>query len=362
MMPGEVKVKEQRYRVFIAHDVPELGDIAVETSYELVKHQCIPMGIGLSPSANNNHWEIMRAMIDESDVVFLLVGNSYGQLSPSGVSYVHMAYIYASTQGKPIFPFCLNPPDSEKSTNAHLIEFRKLLSSHKVRYWTVEADLRKQLLMAVRKVKTAHNIGLMPASSKSQTVAPVVVSNPVSQTNHMSEIKALKRELEEAKKALALNSSSGSITTGASSARPASVGVASKNKTVMVSYSAKVFRGGNFKTITDSWNMTWDSIFLAVAPHMLKPISEEKMRLVISASLATDVQEPIKKRYPESHAVADIRLSNDSINRIKIYLRGQDLIREVMQGRDIRWKLTDAGDAYLTELYSEQPVSSSLSS
>lgn len=360
MMPGEVKVKEQRYRVFIAHDVPELGAIAVETSFELVKHQCIPMGIGLTPSANNNHWEIIRAMIDESDVVFLLVGNSYGQLSPSGVSYVHMAYIYASTQGKPIFPFCLNPPDSEKSTNAHLIEFRKLLSSHKVRYWTVEADLRKQLLMAVRKVKTAHNIGLVLPSSKTQAVTPVVVSNAVPQTNQMKEIKALKRELEEAKKALALNSP---VTgQGTASAKPAALGASSKNKTVMVSYSAKVFRGGNFKTITDSWNMSWDSIFLAVAPHMLKPISEEKMRLVISSALATDVQEPIKKRYPESHAVADIRLSNDSINRIKIYLRGQDLIREVMQGRDIRWKLTDAGDAYLTELYSEQPISSSISS
>ncbi|GLQ32063.1 DUF4062 domain-containing protein [Litoribrevibacter albus] len=349
MMLSEVQVKEQRYRVFIAHDVSELGAIAVEASFELVKHQCIPMGIGLNPSSQNNHWDVIRAMIDESDVVFLLVGDSYGQLSPSGVSYVHMAYIYATTQGKPIFPFCLKRSEVSGMVNAHLGEFRKLLSSHKVRYWTVEADLRKQLLMAIRKIKTAQKIGLLPVSAKPSVTVSAGVKNHLSQSSQMKEIKALKQELEEAKKALAINST-------------ALVRGPSKNKTVMVSFSAKVFSGGNFKTISETWSMTWDSIFLAVAPHMLKPISEEKMRLVISAVLATDVQAPIKEKYPESHAVADIRLTNDSINRIKIYLRGQDLIREVMQGRDIRWKLTESGDAYLTELYTEQPISNSFSS
>ena len=351
MTPREVKVKDQRFRVFLAHDVTELGELAVDLSYELVKHQCIPMGIGMKPAVDNNHWDIIRAMIDESDAVFLVIGNSYGDLSPSGVSYVHMAYIYATTQGKPIFPFCLKESESSNVRNAHLEEFRKLLSSHKVRFWTVEADLRKQLLMAIRKLKSAHNLGLMPIESESSHVpaAVPVPGTPVSPPHQMKQIRALKRELEEAKKALA--------TTPETPQKNRS-----KNKYVMVSYSAKVFSGGNFKIITDTWNMTWDSIFLAVAPHMLKPISEEKMRLVISAALATDVQSPIKQQHPNSHAVADIRLSSDSMNRVKIYLRGQDLIREVMQGRDIRWKLTESGDQHLTELYTNQPMASSSSS
>ncbi|MFC3150215.1 DUF4062 domain-containing protein [Litoribrevibacter euphylliae] len=354
----EVEVKDQRYRVFIAHDVTELESVAVEASFELVKHQCIPMGIGLNPSSQNNHWEVTRSMIDESDVVFLLVGNSYGELSPSGVSYVHMAYIYATTQGKPIFPFCLKSSEASVSKSAHLQEFRKFLSSHKVRYWTCLTDLRKQLLMAIRKLKSAHNLGLMPVSSQSTITSQENVSGQLSQTNQMKEIKALKRELEEAKKALA----SAPSTLVTSSNVALSKVAPSRNKRVTVSFSAKVFSGGNFKTISETWNMTWDTVFLAVAPHMLKPISEEKIRLVISAALASDVQEPIKARYPDSHAVADIRLSNDSINRIKIYLRGQDLIREVMQGRDIRWMLTESGDAYLTELYTDQSATTSINS
>lgn len=358
----EVKVKDQRYRVFIAHDVTELESVAIEASFELVKHQCIPMGIGLKPASQNNHWEIIRSMIDESDVVFLIVGDSYGELSPSGVSYVHMAYIYATTQGKPILPFCLKSAEEMVNKSAHLKEFRKFLSSHKVRYWTCMTDLRKQLLMAIRKVKSAHNLGLMPVASQKVTVAKGVteesVQGQLSQSSQMKEIKALKRELEEAKKALASAPTSLMSSSNVAISKVAS----SKNKQVTVSFSAKVFSGGNFKTISETWNMTWDGIFLAVAPHMLKPISEEKMRLVISAALASDVQEPIKARYPDSHAVADIRLSNDSINRIKIYLRGQDLIREVMQGRDIRWMLTESGDAYLTNLYSDQSVTSTMNS
>jgi hypothetical protein len=354
-------VKDQRYRIFIAHDALELGQLATDISYELVKHRCIPLGIGLRPSADNHHWDIIRAMIDESDALILLVGNSYGELSPSGVSYVHMAYIYASTQGKKIFPLCQKSSDGDLS-NAHLNEFKKLLSSHEIRYWTVEAELRKQLLLDIRKIRTRRNLGLIPIGQVSETstlplpakeasqltVVPPVISEVVAASTQNAEILQLRKELEEARRALA------SPQTTSEAKRPKV-----KSKNVMVSYSAKVFTGGNFKTITEACSMSWDAIFLAVAPHMLSPVSEEKMRLVISAALATEVQTPIKTQYPNSHAVADIRLSNDSMNRIKIHLRGQDLIKEIMQGRDIRWKLTKSGDQHLTELYSKQSVAGS---
>ncbi len=348
-------MKDQRYRVFIAHDVDELQGVAVKVGYELVKHKCLPLGLGLSPALNNNHWDVTRAMIDESDVVFLLIGNSYGTLSPSGVSYVHMAYIYATTQGKPIYPFCLkSSAEQATSKNTHIQEFRKLLSVHKVRTWTMESDLNKQLLMAIRKLKAVRSIGLLPASEQNASKIESSFSpslNTVTLSSQSQEIKQLRKELEAAKKELSVYESS--VSTSANKPKI-------RNKFVLIAYSAKVFSGGNFKTITENWNMSWDDIFLAVAPHMLSAISEEKMRLVISASLATHVQAPIKQQYPNSHAVADVRLTNESMNRIKIYLRGQDLIREVMQGRDIRWRLTEVGDEQLTELYSNQSLAKTI--
>lgn len=353
-------MKDQRYRVFIAHDVGELQDTAVALGHELLKHKCLPLGLGLKPSSANNHWDIIRAMIDESDAVFLVIGNSYGNLSPSGVSYVHMAYIYATTQGKVIYPFCLKTLSDKKANDAHIEEFRKLLSVHKIRFWCGKEDLNKQLLMAVRKLKSLQQIGLVPAGAEVKEkafVPPVINSSVTTTTLQNQEIAKLKKELEETKRELS-HYESYSNPNGASNS--ASNKPKLRNKFVLISYSAKVFSGGNFKTITESWNMSWDDIFLAVAPHMLTAISEEKMRLVISAALATHVQAPIKQQYPNSHAVADVRLTNESMNRVKIYLRGQDLIQEVMQGRDIRWKLTDIGDEQLTELYSNQSLARSV--
>ncbi len=46
-----------------------------------------------------------RRCIDDCDYLFMLVGDSYGKLHNTGVSQLHLSYIYAKTKAKPIVIF-----------------------------------------------------------------------------------------------------------------------------------------------------------------------------------------------------------------------------------------------------------------
>lgn len=354
----EVRVEERRYRVYLAHDANELPELAIRASSELIKHKCLPLGVGLSPSAFNDQWKVVKAMIDEADVVLLMLGTCYGELSPSGVSYVHMAYIYASTQGKLIIPLCQK---KAKFHDIHLTELHKLIASYKIRWWSDEKQQLTELLSIIRQIRNLSTMGLDLADRSTGALPAVASSSNANKKTAEHVVKPMmeaidsaplllenERLKQEVKKLQAQLASSSSVPAAASN-------LPDLDSSVTLTYAAKVFSGGNFRAVNDEWTMSWDEVFLAAAPHMLSPISEEKMRLVISAALATKVQEPLKRKYPNGHAVADVRLTSDAMHRIKIHLRSHSLIKEALHGRDIKWRLTEQGDSYLTKLYSQAP-------
>jgi len=64
----------------------------------------IPAGMELFAAGDEAQLAVIKRWIDESDVYMLILGVRYGTIEPvSKMSYTHLEYEYAVTQGKPVF-------------------------------------------------------------------------------------------------------------------------------------------------------------------------------------------------------------------------------------------------------------------
>ncbi|MGP5544636.1 DUF4062 domain-containing protein [Psychrobacter aquimaris] len=65
----------------------------------LMEMDCIPAGMELFPALDEEQFEFIKKVIDDSDYYLLIIGGRYGSLSNEGISYTEMEYDYAISQG-----------------------------------------------------------------------------------------------------------------------------------------------------------------------------------------------------------------------------------------------------------------------
>ena len=106
-----VFVSDKRYQVFVSSTYSDLQSERRLLTQILPVLGCLPCGLELNPSGVSA-WAAIKKLIDESVYYVLLVGSRYGSLSPSGVSYTHMEYVYAATKQKPILVLMHEAPET----------------------------------------------------------------------------------------------------------------------------------------------------------------------------------------------------------------------------------------------------------
>src|SRR5215210_4059094 len=102
---------DKRYQVFISSTYKDLLEERQEVIQALLELDCIPAGMELFPAADDDKWALIKKVIDDCDYYIVIIGGRYGSLAASGVSYTHMEYEYALSQGKPVIGFLHINPD-----------------------------------------------------------------------------------------------------------------------------------------------------------------------------------------------------------------------------------------------------------
>lgn len=69
---------------------------------QLLELDCIPAGMELFPSTDEDQWSFIQQVIDESDYYIVIVGAKYGSVAEDGLSYTEIV-TSVSNLG---FPFC----------------------------------------------------------------------------------------------------------------------------------------------------------------------------------------------------------------------------------------------------------------
>jgi hypothetical protein len=330
-------VSDKRYQVFISSTYADLQEERAAVTQVLPTLGCIPCGLDVHP-VGASAWTALKKMIDESDYYLVVLGSRYGSLSPSGISYTHMEFVYASTKQKPILVLMHDSPDTrpaafqEKTPEGRrqFSDFRQLLAKSMVAGWS---DTRS-LEVALRRY--------LPQLIKTRPTAGWVRSTSLGSPEQSKEIERLKHrvvELEQEREQLVAQQGS-------------SLGALSQGQDLFeVAYRCKAYAAGNCEDIPVRSQLSWNAIFSSFGPHLSQPQHEDFMAARIAERVQEVALKDIQVTRPKTHAVTDIVLAPLCFNTIKLQFRTLGLIRRVPRD-DARtwWQLTAAGEQHLTSL------------
>ncbi|MEM9437645.1 MAG: DUF4062 domain-containing protein [Pseudomonadota bacterium] len=151
---------EKRYQVFISSTFQDLQNARQEVSQALLRADCFPAGMELFPAADEEQFEFIKKVIDQSDYYIIISAGRYGSLHPeTGLSYTEMEYDYAVAKKKPIMRLLHRAPfddlrgefiEATDKGREKLKAFRnKMKSSSLVRMWASPSELGGEVVLGL---------------------------------------------------------------------------------------------------------------------------------------------------------------------------------------------------------------------
>ncbi|MCX9039819.1 DUF4062 domain-containing protein, partial [Citrobacter portucalensis] len=172
---------DKRYQVFISSTFKDL-EVERSTVFQtLMEMDCIPAGMELFPSIDEEQWEFIKKVIDDSDYYLLIIGGRYGTVANDGLSYTEKEFDYAVSKGIKVIvlihenPEILTYEKSEKDPvlREKLFRFIEKASSGRLRKtWSSEKDLPGIVSLSMNKtIKTYPAIGWIRADKVTNEIA-----------------------------------------------------------------------------------------------------------------------------------------------------------------------------------------------
>lgn len=333
---------DKRYQVFVSSTFEDLQEERKEVMQALLELDCIPAGMELFPAANEDQWTLIKRVIDDCDYYILIIGGRYGSTNEDGISYTQMEYEYAVSTGKPVIAFLHKNPanipsgkseqDSDKKKK--LEEFKELAKKKLVKYWEGADNLGSVVSRSmIRLIKDNPSDGWVKAGS-------------IVDENSIAEIARLQKENDDLKNQISKVSTEAPL---------GSEELAQGEDTINVEFD---FQGSfyvldNFLEKEDKSscvNLTWNQIFLAIAPSIMTECYEYGVKKSLNNFLAYySSKTNISEEYPNYSSFDNFEIKQTSFDIIKIQLRALGYISLSFKGGDTYWKLTQYGDYMMTQ-------------
>ena len=151
---------ERKYQVFISSTFTDLRDERRSIMEVILAMGHIPAGMELFSAGNQEQWELIKERIEECDYYIVVIAQRYGSVTNEGISYTRKEYEFARSIGIPLAGFILHPDvaklwpmhkcDPENATK--LDEFKRLIQSLPIEYWTDAGDLKARCAVALPKL------------------------------------------------------------------------------------------------------------------------------------------------------------------------------------------------------------------
>jgi hypothetical protein len=93
------------YSVFVSSTYEDLREERAEVQKALLKLRCMPIGMELFGSADEETWEFIKRQIDQCDYYVVIVADKYGSTAADGLSYTEKEYDHAREIAKPVLAF-----------------------------------------------------------------------------------------------------------------------------------------------------------------------------------------------------------------------------------------------------------------
>ncbi|MEM7241938.1 MAG: DUF4062 domain-containing protein [Pseudomonadota bacterium] len=188
---------DKRFQVFISSTFQDLKNARQEVSEALLRADCFPAGMELFPAADEEQFEFIKTIIEQSDYYIIISAGRYGSIHPkTGLSYTEMEYDFAKEIGKPIIRLLHKNPFKELKGEfiedsdigkEKLNNFReKMQKSSLVRFWEIPKELGIEVLVSLQDLKRRNNaIGWVRADSALEPTEIVEVKKLENQINKL---------------------------------------------------------------------------------------------------------------------------------------------------------------------------------
>ncbi|EKN4019500.1 TPA: DUF4062 domain-containing protein [Yersinia enterocolitica] len=136
----------KRYQVFVSSTYKDLAEERKSVTQTLMEMDCIPAGMELFPAVDQEQFEFIKKVIDDSDYYIIVLSGKYGSISPTTqLSYTEMEYNYALEKGikiialvfKDLNELVKSKTETNSIINKKLITFRKKVCTGRlVKFWS----------------------------------------------------------------------------------------------------------------------------------------------------------------------------------------------------------------------------------
>jgi hypothetical protein len=320
----------KKFQIFVSSTFNDLINERQDAIKSVLDLGHIPSGMEAFPAADLEQFTYIKKVIDECDYYVLIVAGRYGSVDEEGTSFTELEHDYAVSAGKTVLVFIHSAPeelpaahvDTEPSRRNRLVAFREKISKGRlVKFWKARENLRADVVVSlVAAFSQAPAVGWIRGdAAASETL--------LAQMNDLRlQVDQLRDENRQLKNALT----------------PAVGNLADLDEPFTVRY---IRERGNYSDEKGTISITWDEIFRAVGPHVIRP----RHPATIGVQL--------KHYLNETRALSVSKLSflETDLNTIKVHLEALKLIRaypanSVGGGVDEFIQLTDYGRARLLEI------------
>jgi Domain of unknown function (DUF4062) len=297
----------KRFLVYVASNHTGLESERYEVTRQLARMGILCCGFPCREDTSPYDWNLARSQIEDADLFVMILGDEYGPMAPTGISYLHREMVHAQSLAKPVLSFVKNSLPSQQQTEdqRRLAGFHGVVSKGTYRLW----HLREEL---IAHVKTAVVNGLSNKSGGWLKLDSVD--------------EAPTKPLPE------------------SAARVDSKQWMLKTRQLMrLQFSAKVYEAGNNTLEEISVSQRWDALFVCAGAILKSPSSEDRLRQGLESLVEGEVKRRLLQQHPSAHAVDDIRINRGQFQQLLEQWLEHDLVVKQQRGGRSAWQLTPEG-------------------
>lgn len=321
---------DKRYQVFVSSTFADLKNERSNVIQTLMEMDCIPAGMELFPALDEEQFEFIKKVIDDSDYYLLIIGGRYGSLSNEGISYTEMEYDYAISQGVKVIALVHGSPEKlsaekvEMSSEAQqkLQAFKQKVTTNRlVKFWKDARELAGLVALSLPKtIKTYPAVGWVRGNQATDNTELLKQLNDLRQENDK-----LEKQIEK------LENNKNEIQD-----------LAQGDDEIVISIECEVVE--QFQENYKSWQqqVTWDDLFKSIGMKIITEIQEDFVFNFLSDYIAS-------RKY-ENFNYAKIDLAD--FEQIKAQFLSLGYISLDNIGITNYWEITPEGKHYLLEIMS----------
>lgn len=304
-----------------------------------------------------------RRQIDDCDYFVLLLGSRYGDLSASGVSYVHLEYIYAITKQKPVLVIMHESPDHRplevqeptKEGQRKFEDFRRQLQRERDMVVTFREPRELEVILrhAMPQLTQRYPSLGWVRPNDAQMQALQLENEKLRQKN--AQLMASGRGRNTANSTSSLDDE---VTAAMGESGVLDVPVVRGDELMSFDYRVHAYQDGNFRELRPRRQMTWNELLVAIGPGFRPPAPEENFARILNEYLNISALRDVQETMPRAHATARCQINVRALHAIKVQFKNNQWIAPV--GRDSRhhilWGLSAVGEERLNKLMAVQSL------